>query len=130
VAITQKLFSVTITDPKTHNKPVELPVPRTGIEVKHLERHYEKVEATPVDAPLPPVVDRPFGEAVDALVRLYRVSEQKGNHDLARRAEDAVAALLGKQKHLRHESTRELPRANRRDSEKTLVGVGGNGSGR
>lgn len=125
MTITQRLFAVTITDPKTQNKPVELPVLRTGIEVRQLERHYEKVEATVVEPPLPPAVDRPFGEAIDALVRLYRTSEKKGNHELAARAENAVAALLGKQKHLRHESNGNVRVEKRHDSTKTMVGIGG-----
>ena len=127
---TQALFIVTITDPKTHNKPIELPVPRTGREVEHLRRAYAKIEARLIERPMPPVGnERLFADAISALVRLYRASAAKGHDDLANRAEKAVAELLGDQKHLRYESgngaTWPKPAERRRDSDSTLVGIGG-----
>jgi hypothetical protein len=99
---TARLFRVTITDPKTHGRPIELPVLRSGIEVARLKLHYEKVDAVLAEKPeIPPADSRLFADAVRALVVLYRSAERWHDHDLASRAEGAVKVLLGKQKFLR-----------------------------
>jgi hypothetical protein len=138
---TARLFRVTITDSKTNNTPVELPVLRTGIEVARLKLHYAQVDAVLAEKPMIPESEaRPFAEAVRALVVLYRNAERWHDHDLARRAEEAVKVLLGRQKFLRHdddfqsEAVTELRGDNTaqggftRDlayGDRTLVGIGG-----
>ena len=63
-----------------------------------------------------------FGSAVRVLVRLYRRCERKGNANLARRVQAALAALLGPQKHLRDDDG--SPASVMELAEHTLRGLG------
>jgi hypothetical protein len=117
------MFKVTITDPAyADGKPIELPVPRTGLQVEELRKKYARVDAEPIEPteqriegppsrfpsyplPMSPDVKRleptDFQAALAALIRLYTSANKRGDQGLARRAEEATAALLGTQKHLK-----------------------------
>jgi hypothetical protein len=101
---THRLFKVTLTDSKmTHGNPVPLVLPRTEAQIESLRTRYEKVDAKPIGpAEAEPKLDN-FHQALMALIRLYKGAEAKGDHGLAKRAEEAVAALLGDQKHLKRD---------------------------
>lgn len=62
-----------------------------------------------------------FGSAVRILARLYKRCERTGNRNLARRAQAALAALLGPQKHLQCEDS---PMPAEPLNERTLRGLG------
>jgi hypothetical protein len=114
---TERLFKVSISDPlKTHGVTVHLPVPRTQAQIDRLREKYAVVTSTQTSVDLDAPSD--FNVALNALVRLYKASEAKGDHALAHRAEAAVGELLKEQKHLRDPD----PPARRKW---TLIGLGG-----
>ncbi len=129
---TQRLYKVTIVNPDaTGGLSVRLPLPRTEAEVEALRAKYGDIKAIPV-APDPPKHEPKlddFHEALAALIRLYRASEAKGDVGLAKRAENAVAELLGAQKHLRDDRGQPVGGghsnpAPHRPKLPTLVGIG------
>ena len=66
-----------------------------------------------------------YHSALVATLRLYRSATDKGDIDLAARAEQAVAALMGGkgQKHLRHDS-RVPEKPSSAEENATVVGLG------
>jgi hypothetical protein len=114
---TERLFKVNVSDPnKTGGVTVFLPVPRTQAQVDRLRQAYAVVTTTLTELDLDAPSD--FNVALNALVRLYKASEAKGDHSLAVRAEAAVGELLKEQKHLRDPD----PPVRRKW---TLIGLGG-----
>jgi hypothetical protein len=124
---TDRLFLVTLTDPIS-GRGVRLPIPRTEAQVKVLEGRYPKVVAVPTKAEpkVPSEAQDAFHTALVDLVRLYRSAEAQGDRVLARRAEEAVAALLGDQRHLKGDNDKPMRVALDRmpDPRQTLRGIG------
>jgi hypothetical protein len=128
------MFRVTIIDPAhADGKPIKLITPRTGADVEKLRAKYARVDAEPIvkgfearpdapgpqgwqDAPEPPPTRREgpapqaddFQIALHALIHLYGTARKRGDVGLARRTEDAVAALLGEQKHLKGDDDKPI----------------------
>ena len=106
------MFRVTIIDPAyASGKPVELPVARSGAEVKALREKYARVDAEPLQeqesetnlasglVALESGDD--FRKAIAGIIRVYTTAKKRGDLGLAARAEDACAALLGSQPFLK-----------------------------
>jgi hypothetical protein len=127
---TKRMFRVSIEDPKkTGGVRVHLPIHRNEEEVTKLRAAYANVIAHAVEdtrAPAEPD-DRPpgFRKALTALIECYRQAEREGRPELAERAQDAVAALLGYQRHLRPDEGKAFgEEAGEGQPRITLTGVG------
>jgi hypothetical protein len=123
---TERLFLVTLTDPIS-GRGVRLPIPRTEAQVKALEGRYPKVVAVPTKAMQglePSEAHDDFQDAILILVKLYRSAERKGDRGLARRAEEAMASLLGNQPHLKGDDDRPFQARLDQAPRSTLRGIG------
>jgi hypothetical protein len=130
------MFRCTIIDPAyASGKPIELCIPRTGAQVEELRKKYARVDAEPIGGPLaelpepPPLGHRAddFQLALHALIHLYGTARKRGDVGLARRTEDAVAALLGEQKHLKGDDDKPIGARMGNgvvEAKNTLMGIG------
>jgi hypothetical protein len=124
----KRMFKTSVQDSKkTGGVRVHLPVLRTEEQVAKLRAGYENVIANAVEAPgIDTEIDTlpvGFRTALRALVACYKRAEAEGHTELAERAQNAVAALLGNQKHLRDDD--DAPFGERRRV--TLIGIPGGG---
>lgn len=126
--ITKRMFEVTLTHPGT-TTPVTLPVLRDESEVSQLRAAYNNVIARAVEntgAPIEQPAMPGFRQALTALVDCYKKAEAEGNTALASRAQNAVAALLGHQPHLKNDDDEPFGNGSVRQRI-TLVGIPGGG---